>query len=53
MVQPRNVVIAYVVGVVVTVLAAWAPAWRAARIPPVAAMRDDVGVPSARSPCAF
>jgi len=44
-IQPRTVVIAYVVGVVVTVLAAWAPAWRAARIPPVAAMRDDVGVP--------
>ncbi|HVQ87294.1 MAG TPA: FtsX-like permease family protein, partial [Actinomycetes bacterium] len=42
---PRTIVIAYVVGIVVTVVAAWAPAWRAARIPPVAAMRDDMTVP--------
>jgi putative ABC transport system permease protein len=32
----------YVVGIVVTVLAAYVPARRAARTPPVAAMRDDV-----------
>ena len=44
-VSPRTVIAAYVVGVVVTLVAAWAPAWRAARIPPVAAMRDDVSVP--------
>ena len=45
MVEPGTVVIAYVVGIVVTVSAAWFPAWRAARIPPVAAMRDDVTLP--------
>ncbi|MGY1700193.1 ABC transporter permease [Geodermatophilus sp. SYSU D00766] len=36
-----TVVWSYAVGVVVTVLAAWVPARRAARTPPVAAMRDD------------
>jgi ABC-type antimicrobial peptide transport system permease subunit len=41
----RTVGIAYVVGVVVTLIAAWAPAWRAAKIPPVAAMRDDITTP--------
>ncbi|MEV5707136.1 FtsX-like permease family protein [Actinoallomurus sp. NPDC052274] len=35
----------YVVGMVVTVVAAYFPARRAARIPPVAAMRDDVAMP--------
>ncbi|SNS39941.1 putative ABC transport system permease protein [Geodermatophilus saharensis] len=36
-----TVVWSYAVGVLVTVLAAWVPARRAARTPPVAAMRDD------------
>ena len=43
--EPGTVITAYVVGIVVTVLAAWFPAWRAARIPPVAAMRDDATLP--------
>jgi putative ABC transport system permease protein len=33
-------------GVVITVLAAWFPARRASRIPPVAALRDDATIPS-------
>ncbi|MCW2938269.1 MAG: hypothetical protein JWN00_1254 [Actinomycetia bacterium] len=36
---------AYTVGIVVTVLSAYFPARRAAKIPPVAAMRDDVSLP--------
>jgi putative ABC transport system permease protein len=41
----RPVLWSYAVGVVVTVTAAYFPARRAARIPPVAAMRDDVAMP--------
>jgi putative ABC transport system permease protein len=41
-VLPRTIVVSLLVGVVVTVLAAVLPAVRAARIAPVAAMRDDV-----------
>jgi putative ABC transport system permease protein len=43
---PRTVVAAYLVGVIVTVAAAYFPARRAARVPPVAALRDDVGMRS-------
>ena len=39
-VRPNAVVIALVVGVVVTLVSAMVPAWRASRVPPVAAMRD-------------
>ncbi len=39
---PRTVAVAYLVGIVVTMVAAFAPARRAARVPPVAAMRDEV-----------
>ncbi len=42
---PRTVVAAYLVGVVVTVAAAYIPARRSARIAPVAALRDDVAMP--------
>lgn len=44
-VAPRTVVWAFVVGVGVTVLSAVFPAIRAARVPPVAAMRDDIALP--------
>lgn len=39
---PRTVAVAYLVGIVVTMVAAFAPARHAARVPPVAAMRDEV-----------
>ncbi|PZF84594.1 ABC transporter permease [Jiangella anatolica] len=47
--QPRTVIVSYVVGVLVTMVAAFIPARRASRVPPVAAMRDDVGVASESS----
>jgi putative ABC transport system permease protein len=39
-VRPSAAIIALVVGVVVTVVSALVPAWRASRVPPVTAMRD-------------
>ena len=41
----RTPVAAYIVGIVVTVVAAYVPARRSARIAPVAALRDDVAMP--------
>jgi putative ABC transport system permease protein len=46
-VNPRTVVASYAVGVVVTMVAAYLPARRAALLPPVAALRDDVALPEA------
>ncbi|HSE10297.1 MAG TPA: FtsX-like permease family protein [Nocardioidaceae bacterium] len=46
-VELRTIVVSYVVGIVVTMLAAYIPARRASQIPPVAAMRDDVALPEA------
>ena len=43
--QPGTAVAAYAVGVPVTLLAAYLPARRAATVPPVAAIRDDVSIP--------
>ena len=43
---PRTLLVGLLVGLVVTVLAALAPAVRASRIPPVAALRDDVALPT-------
>jgi putative ABC transport system permease protein len=43
--QASTVMWAYLTGVVVTVAAAAVPARRATRIPPVAAMRDDIALP--------
>lgn len=44
-VQPRTVIVALIVGLFVTVAAAYIPARRASRIPPVAAMRAEVALP--------
>lgn len=41
--EPRTVAVSVMVGVVITVLSALLPARRAARVPPVAAMRADTG----------
>ncbi|MBC2932044.1 ABC transporter permease [Nocardioides sp. zg-1228] len=41
---PSTVIAAYVVGIVVTMVAAFVPARRAAKVPPVAALRDDLTV---------
>ncbi|MET0931657.1 MAG: FtsX-like permease family protein [Aeromicrobium sp.] len=43
--NPRTVALSYVVGVGVTMIAAWLPARRAATVSPVAAMRDDASLP--------
>ncbi|MER5627011.1 FtsX-like permease family protein [Streptosporangium sp. NPDC002544] len=43
-VGPSTVIWAYAVGMLVTLLAAYLPTRRAAKIPPVAAMRDDVAL---------
>jgi putative ABC transport system permease protein len=43
--EPRTAIAAYTVGVLVTLLAAYLPARKAAKVPPVAAMRDDVSIP--------
>lgn len=41
---PTTVVAAYVVGIGITMIAAWVPARRAAKVAPVAALRDDLTV---------
>ncbi|WP_110240795.1 ABC transporter permease [Nocardioides gilvus] len=43
--QPRTFIASYLVGVLVTMAAAWFPARRTARIAPIQAMRDDVAMP--------
>ncbi|MEU5547780.1 FtsX-like permease family protein [Streptomyces sioyaensis] len=47
-VAPATVVVALVVGVVVTMLAAWLPSRRAAKVPPVAAMNSVHATPTPR-----
>ena len=44
-VKTRTIIVCYLVGLVVTMFAAYLPARRAAKIAPVAAMRDDVALP--------
>ena len=44
-IKTHTIVASYVVGVLVTLLAAWFPSFRASRIPPIAAMREGVTVP--------
>jgi putative ABC transport system permease protein len=41
----RTVIVSYLVGMVVTLFAAYLPARRASRVAPVAAMRDDIALP--------
>lgn len=48
-VAPRTIAVALVTGLVVTLLSAIVPALNASRIPPVAAMREALAVPRARS----
>src|SRR5689334_12293170 len=43
--RPSTALIAYAVGLIVTMLAAYLPARRAGKMPPVAAMRDDIALP--------
>jgi putative ABC transport system permease protein len=42
---PRTIVVSLVVGILVTLISAYVPARRAAVVPPVAAMRDEVTLP--------
>ena len=44
--EPRTFVIGIVLGVLFTAAAAWFPARRASKIPPVAALRDDATIPA-------
>lgn len=43
---PRTIVVSLVIGVLLTMLSAWFPARRAGRVPPIAALRDDVVLPT-------
>ena len=43
--QWRTAAAAYAVGVLVTLVAAYLPARKASRVPPIAALRDDVAIP--------
>ncbi len=43
--QPRTIVVALVVGVGVTLISAFLPARRASRVPPIAALREDLVAP--------
>jgi len=43
--KPTTVLWSYLVGMVVTVLAAYLPARRASKVPPIQAMRDDIALP--------
>jgi len=45
-IEPRTVAVSLVVGVIVTLVSAYVPARRAAVVPPVAAMRDEVSLPT-------
>ncbi|MFJ1927082.1 ABC transporter permease [Streptomyces sp. NPDC088131] len=48
-IAPATVVATFAVGVLITVLAAWLPARRAAKIPPVAAMNSQYSVATVKS----
>jgi putative ABC transport system permease protein len=46
--QPRTIVVALLVGVLVTLLASLRPAWRSTRVPPIAAVREGATLPPGR-----
>jgi len=46
--KPRTVVVALLVGIVVTILASLRPAMRATRVPPIAAVREGAELPPGR-----
>ncbi len=46
--QTRTIVVSLLVGVIVTLLAGLAPAMRATRVPPIAALREGVEIPRRR-----
>jgi ABC-type antimicrobial peptide transport system permease subunit len=46
--RPRTVVVALAVGILVTLLASLRPAWRATRVPPIAAVREGAKLPPGR-----
>ncbi len=48
-IEPSTIVVSLVVGIVVTMLAAWLPGRRAAKIPPIAAMNSVHAVATTRS----
>ncbi len=48
-IQSRTIIVALVVGIVVTTISAMVPAVKASRVPPVAAMREDAARPKRRS----
>ena len=48
--EARTVIVSVGVGVLVTLLAGFFPALRATRVPPLAAMREGVGIPAALPP---
>ena len=45
-IQPRTIIVSLLLGIGVTLISAYVPARRAASVPPVAAMRDDVSMPA-------
>jgi putative ABC transport system permease protein len=46
--KPRTIVVSLVVGVLVTMIASLRPAFRATRVPPIAAVREGATLPSGR-----
>jgi putative ABC transport system permease protein len=48
-VEPRTIVVSLVVGLLVTLLGGVAPALRATRVPPIAALREGVALPTTRT----
>ncbi|MDQ3875212.1 MAG: FtsX-like permease family protein, partial [Actinomycetota bacterium] len=45
---PRTIIVSLVIGIVVTLLAGLAPAFRATRVPPIAAVREGAALPPSR-----